>query len=233
MTSSTASDDNDIIIGGFGADAIYGGNGHRQASYVDSHAGVFVSLLSGTGSGGTAQGDTLDSIENLTGSSYDDTLVGDDLHNAIAGLEGADHLKGGGGDDRLYGQAGDDMLKGGGGEDILSGFTGIDTAAYNQSAAGVNVYLTTGSGFGGDAEGDYLDGIENLIGSSYKDQLWGDNGVNLLKGMTVTIRSEAWLEKTPCSAAITTTSCSAWPTTTRSTAETATTHSMAVPAMTP
>ena len=54
-----AGDGWDIIIGGFGADAIYGGNDTDEASYVDSHAGVFVSLLSGTGSGGTAQGDTL------------------------------------------------------------------------------------------------------------------------------------------------------------------------------
>jgi Ca2+-binding RTX toxin-like protein len=159
-------DDNDTIIGGFGADAIYGGYGTDTASYVDSHAGVVVSLASGTGSGGTAQGDTLDSIEYLTGSSYDDTLVGDDLHNALAGAEGADHLKGGGGDDSLYGQAGDDMLKGGGGEDILVGFTGVDTAAYNQSSAGVNVYLATGSGFGGDDEGDLLYDVENLIGYS-------------------------------------------------------------------
>ena len=53
-----AGDGWDIIIGGFGADVIYGGNDTDEASYVDSHTGVFVSLLSGTGSGGTAQGDT-------------------------------------------------------------------------------------------------------------------------------------------------------------------------------
>ena len=103
MTTSTAATVDDIIIGGIGADDIHGGNGTDDASYDDSHAGVTVSLLSGTGSGGTAQGDTLVLIENLTGSSHDDILVGDDNDNVISGLGGNDSLKGSGGDDTLYG----------------------------------------------------------------------------------------------------------------------------------
>ena len=149
----------------------------------DSNAGVFVSLLTGTGTGGTAQGDTLEAIENLYGSTHGDLLVGGYNDNEIAGLEGNDVLHGGSGDDALIGGNGNDTLKGGGGEDILSGGYGDDTAAYSQSAEGVHVVLLHDVALGGDAEGDLLFGIENVTGSSHNDLLWGDNGTNVLKGM--------------------------------------------------
>ena len=86
-------------------------------------------------SGGTAEGDTLTSIENLTGSSHADFLVGNDGNNVLVGLEGNDILKGGGGADTLYGDSGSDTLKGGGGADTLNGGSGIDTANYFGRAA--------------------------------------------------------------------------------------------------
>ena len=91
-------------------------------------------------------------------------------------------LKGGGGDDTLDGGSDNDTLTGGGGEDTLNGGSGIDTAAYNQSADGVNVFLILNTASGGDAEGDDLNSIENLIGSNDADELWGNNIVNLIKG---------------------------------------------------
>ena len=94
-------------------------------------------------------------------------------HNVLSGLQGADSLKGGGGDDTLNGGSGNDTLKGGGGEDTLNGGSGIDTAAYNGSAAGVNVFLISDSASGGDAQGDELNSIENVIGSDHGDQLVG------------------------------------------------------------
>ncbi len=172
----------DIIRGGNDADDIDGGSGSDYANYDDSSAGVTVSLISGTGIGGTAQGDELVSIENLSGSWHVDILVGNDSDNVISGLGGGDSLKGSGGDDTIYGGTGNDRLKGGGGEDTLNGGADIDTAAYNGSAAGVNVFLITDTASDGDAEGDELNSIENLIGSSHNDQLWGDNGVNELRG---------------------------------------------------
>src|SRR4029434_4044067 len=66
----------DDIIGGLGADTINAGAGIHPARYVASSERVLVSLAVGAGLGGTAEGDELISIENLTGSSFDDTLVG-------------------------------------------------------------------------------------------------------------------------------------------------------------
>ena len=74
--------------------------------------------------------------------------------------------------------------------------------------------LTADTAVGGDAEGDELNGIENLTGSSHNDQLWGDNGVNVLKGENGNDELRGLVEKTPCSVATTTTRSMAEPATT-------------------
>jgi Ca2+-binding RTX toxin-like protein len=173
---------NDEIKGGGGADAINGGSGIDTANYSDSSEGVLVSLASGLGFGGTAEGDTLTNVENLTGSSHDDWLVGNGSSNVLTGLEGNDILDGGDGADTLYGDSGNDTLKGGGGADTLNGGSGIDTANYNGSDAGVFVSLYHDTASGGDAAGDELNSIENLTGSAHDDVLWGNDGANVLKG---------------------------------------------------
>jgi Ca2+-binding RTX toxin-like protein len=176
-------DGNDEIKGGGGADDLFGGSGSDTANYSDSFEGVQVYLTTGMGFNGTAEGDSLDSIENITGSAHDDFLVGNDEANVLIGLEDNDILKGLGGDDTLYGDSGSDTLKGGGGADTLNGGSGIDTVAYNESGAGVVVSLITDTAGNGDAEGDELNSIENLTGSSHDDTLWGNDGVNVIKGM--------------------------------------------------
>jgi serralysin len=173
---------NDLILGGAGADTIDGGAGIDAALYTDSTEAVFVSLTTGKGDGGTAESDTLSGIENLYGSSYDDTLAGNGGNNALSGMQGNDFLKGGGGSDSLSGGSGDDTLLGGSGADTMYGGDGIDTLSYAGSSAGVNVYLYSLSSSGGDAEGDTFSGIENVTGSSYDDDLYGDNGANVLTG---------------------------------------------------
>jgi Ca2+-binding RTX toxin-like protein len=174
----------DDIKGGGGADIIDGGSGSDTALYLDSSEGVIVNLTTGTkGVGGTAEGDTLTSIENLTGSSYDDALTGDTGANKLSGDKGDDILKGGGGADELYGGANADMLMGGAGGDVLDGGTGVDTASYGGSSAGVVVSLLSDTAYGGDADGDELNSIENLTGSAYGDNLYGNDSANVLNGM--------------------------------------------------
>ncbi len=50
------------------------------------------------------------------------------------------------------------------------------------SGAGGTIDLAAGTGFGCDAEGDTLSGIEFLWGSAFADTLTGDAGVNLIRG---------------------------------------------------
>jgi Ca2+-binding RTX toxin-like protein len=141
----------DTLKGGGGADTLNGGNGNDTASYLESNAGVLVSLIDHTASGGEAQGDTLDSIENLTGSLHVDTLAGDNGSNVLDGLDGNDTLKGYGGADSLYGGDGADSLYGMDGTDTLLGGNGSDTLLGGNGAdtllgGGGNDTLTGGGG---------------------------------------------------------------------------------------
>ena len=81
---------NNVLIGGAGADTLDGRGGTDTASYIASASGVDVSLATGLGAGGDAQGDTLSNIENLTGSNFDDTLEGNSLNNVLVGGLGTD-----------------------------------------------------------------------------------------------------------------------------------------------
>jgi glucose/arabinose dehydrogenase len=92
-----------------------------------------------------------------------------------------DNLSGGAGDDMLFGGSGDDTLEGGQGADTLMGGKGSDFASYAGSPSGVTVNLATGAAHGGDAEGDILRSIENLIGSAFADTLTGDTNDNIIQ----------------------------------------------------
>src|SRR5262245_9681120 len=103
--------------------------------------------------------------------------------NSLSGVTNADDtIFGLGGNDVIFGFGGDDWIKGGGGADEIYGGPGTDTASYYDSPQGVTVSLIAYAGFHGDAEGDKLYGIENLVGSNHDDTLWGDDGVNALAG---------------------------------------------------
>jgi serralysin len=173
----------DWLTGGAGADTLNGAAGTDSASYDTATAGVTASLTKPSQNAGDAKGDVYSGVENLSGSKFNDTLIGDANANALSGQDGADTLSGMAGIDMLVGGGGDDQLAGGAGADTLNGGDGSDTARYDDSTSGVSVDLSTSLASGGTAAGDQLISIENLTGSGFKDMLSGDDGANTLQGL--------------------------------------------------
>lgn len=106
--------------------------------------------------------------------------------NSNTAVQDDDTLDGGAGNDILYGLDGNDLITGGPGADIIDGGAngiGGDTASYAGSVAGVHINLNTNSASRGDAVGDTLSNIENVIGSASSDSLEGEINVdNILHG---------------------------------------------------
>ncbi len=112
----------DIIEGGAGADLLDGGAGVDTVSF--EHASTAVRVNLGTFAEQNTAGGGFDRIarfENVTGSSFGDTLVG----NA--------------GENELDGGAGDDSLSGGKGLDTLTGGLGADRFMFNTSFGAADV----------------------------------------------------------------------------------------------
>ncbi|MHA4866224.1 calcium-binding protein [Duganella sp. PWIR1] len=155
----TGSDYDDVIenfMGNAGNDVIDGGGGFDGVDYSTSTNGVNVNLTTGIALDGLGGTDTLSHIEQVRGSSLNDTITGSDL---------------------------DERFEGRGGNDTIDGKGGSDTIDYHASAGAVSVNLATGvvtnDGMGGN---DKLIGIEIAIGSSFGDTLTGSAGADILDG---------------------------------------------------
>ncbi|WP_354317833.1 M10 family metallopeptidase C-terminal domain-containing protein [Sinorhizobium fredii] len=108
---------NDTLIGGAGADKLYGGNGTDTASYANAAAAVIANLSNTAVNIGDAKGDLYSSIENLIGSKYADQLYGNTAANSLTGGAGNDLINASAGNDWIYGATGADRLTGGTGAD--------------------------------------------------------------------------------------------------------------------
>ncbi|MBL8573850.1 MAG: calcium-binding protein, partial [Hyphomicrobiaceae bacterium] len=172
---------NDTLNGGLGNDRLDGGADYDTADYAGASAGVTVNLsVAGAQATGGAGSDTLVSIEALAGSAHGDHLTGSSGDNRIDGAGGGDQLFGLAGADTLIGGEGNDTLDGGADGDSLDGGAGSDTVSYAASATGVTVNLATQAASGGEATGDTLSGIENVVGSALADQLTGSGDANTI-----------------------------------------------------
>jgi Ca2+-binding RTX toxin-like protein len=170
----------DTIIGLQGQDLICGGAGTDTVSYAGQTAPATAYIGETSPTAGVSDLIWSD-VENLTGGSGPDTLIGDQRVNVIDGGRGDDSLVGGEDDDRLVGGNGDDVLNGddgedkligGGGDDVLRGGhdaddldggldadlmiggPGTDMADYTSRTIGVDVSI----GGGGDDDGSREDG---------------------------------------------------------------------------
>lgn len=174
----------DYLLGGIGNDQLDGGAGMDWAAYEDATSAVSVNLAltiaQNTLGGGI---DKLVGIENLYGSAFNDTLIGD---------AGVNYLSGGSGDDRLEGGAGDDHLEGGAGNDMIIGGAGWDVVSYDDAPGGViarlgfqlrdGIIYGEGHVIGVTNGSDTLIGIEDIYGSKHNDYLYGDGEDNYIVG---------------------------------------------------
>jgi Ca2+-binding RTX toxin-like protein len=147
---------NDLLVPGDGDDTVIGGPGVDRADYQEHTAGIIADLDGAIGDDGSpGERDTLGAdVENLTGTPYDDVLIGNDGANEINGLAGQNIIKGLGGPDKLtagsviYGGDGDDTLTGSGAQSYLLGEAGEDTivgkTAFDLIDGGPNADTCTG-----------------------------------------------------------------------------------------
>lgn len=154
----------DWFFGGAGNDSMVGGADIDMVSFYDSAAGVVVDLAAGTAMSG-ADTDSIEAIENVTGSVFGDVITGDAGANWIRAL---------GDYDWIHGSAGADTIDGGSGDDMIS---------YIASTARVVVDLGAGTGLEGLAAGDTYVSVERATGSSFNDVFYGGDKAEVFRGM--------------------------------------------------
>ena len=200
---------NDTIVGGTGLDTLYGGDGNDLIYGGNDTTGTDTGLnniyggdgndtIYGGNNGNVIYGDNSDG----TGTG-NDSIIGGSASDTLYGGLGNDWLDGGSGTiaDTLYGGDGDDTLTGGAGGDVLEGGSDNDTARYTSAVyvqlTGTGTMAALGSydvatggestvagfiAYTGDAAGDTLTNIENLLVTAGNSFLIGDSGANVLTG---------------------------------------------------
>jgi Ca2+-binding RTX toxin-like protein len=135
---------NDIVDGCGGQDRVI--YDQTSGNVPPVTAGVSVNLATGIATDGWGGIDTLSSIERVSGTNFDDFIVGGAESN------------------RFRGRAGNDTLDGG---------LGGDFAEYVNATIGATVNLTTGIATDGQGGTDSLISIEHAIGGNFADHLTG------------------------------------------------------------
>ncbi|MFA7092612.1 MAG: calcium-binding protein, partial [Arcobacteraceae bacterium] len=193
---------NDKIISGSGNNSIDGGDGSDTVDYsfltgtdfsddVDNvlyyENGVYYSGIKVDLTDTSAQRihnnygtDTLVNIENVIGSSKNDYIVGNDENNILDGKGGNDYFVLGQGIDTILGDIGTDTIafSDTGRDGITIGGVIVDLSR-NQTYGSLDTYRVINDGF---SNAKYLDSIENIIGTSYNDTIFGNNDTNQLVG---------------------------------------------------
>ncbi len=198
----------DILTGGASADTLHGGAGQDEFIYtgpadfdateaVNGGNGYDTILFAGSGGETLVLSSNVSGVEearvaggsldlhinaalangtgevSLIGNTGNNQLTGNDLANLLVGEEGSDTLTGGAGADTLIGSLGADHLDGG---------VGSDWVSYLNSSLGVSVNLADTVQVIGEAEGDVLTSVENVMGSAHADFIRGNGEANFLSG---------------------------------------------------
>jgi len=164
---------NNVLFSNAGNNVMDGVTGLDTASYQYAGAGVIVTLASSAQQNTVGAGlDTLNNIDNLTGSNYVDTLTGNGAENVLNGLVGADLMAGGDGSDTFYVDNAGDVV------------TETNATLSTGGSDLVNSYLTTYT-LGTNVEnGRVLNtGAANITGNTLANVLFAGSGNNVLDGL--------------------------------------------------
>jgi Ca2+-binding RTX toxin-like protein len=189
---------NDTLNGGTGNDIIYGGDGNDQltggtgVTYFDGGNGIdtlILEVFSGISYGynvdlsaatnqvqndGYGQIETAINIENVNGSSLNDTLVGNSENNILQGFNGDDFLNGKEGSDTLIGWNGNDTLV----HDLSLNVGSLDVI---NGGADTDILEIHGSGFTSAQKSDILKIKNGIITSSTNLYLSSVSGIEQVK----------------------------------------------------
>ena len=144
------------LRGGAGNNTLNGGDGFDTASYFGATAGIAITIGGPAGNNGFGGLDTLNAIEKVTGTSFNNSMTGDANDNTFVGFGGNNTVNGGG---------------------------GIDTVDYTNATAAVSLTIGGPAGNNGFGGLDTLSNVENLIGSKFNDTLIGNALDNTLAGL--------------------------------------------------
>jgi len=144
-----------------------------------------IDLSKGTAIHDDGVADLLINIENVVGSRYQETIIGDDQDNEINGVYGRDSLFGNGGEDRIHVHTGDTFLingptvtaDGGSGYDVL-----VATAADWENDAGLSWQIKA-SGSATFYSGN-PNGVDSFVATDFEEIQFADRTVDLLAGPT-------------------------------------------------
>ena len=204
VSNVLGSSHDDTITSSSADNVIDGGAGTNTASYAAASSGVTVDLQAGTATGdGT---DTLINIQNVIGSSHNDTFFGatgvdnvidggagtntinysNDIAGVTVDLSAGTATDGSAGTDTLsniqnvVGSAYDDVIVSSSDDNVINGGTGSNTVSYEAAASGVTVDLHGGTATGDGS--DTLTNIQNVTGSSHDDIIISNSSDNIVDG---------------------------------------------------
>lgn len=175
---------NDRICGGPGPEKINGGRGNDRV-----HGGGGDDELEGFRGNDTLEGGEGDDLirgnrgnDRLSGGPGQDLIEGVNGDDTLSGDADDDRLNGGPGTDRLLGGSEDDTLLGEGGGDYIEGGTGQDIASWSSAPNGVTVNLALNGPQTTRDGDDTVRGIEDVVGSAFPDDLYGNGDANRIDG---------------------------------------------------
>src|SRR3954467_2843476 len=156
-------DGNDTLRANSGADVLDGGADTDSLSYAGVGQSVYVYQDGQANDGALGEKDNVTSIENLTGSQYNDDLEGTQADDIIDGNDGGDKIDAKFGDDIVYGGNGPDSILRGPGmpadcgnsgctkfdTDTVWGGSGSDTIDYSSRDENLTIALDGSQKSGG------------------------------------------------------------------------------------